>query len=124
MKAADPNHPHLSDRATSCVFSLSRFPQPEEEESEKSFNLRFIIICEVGKCLLLCSQVPTLTMRDRVTVSMRPLSGTLTISLSHDRWDGTASALTVTFITPTKITNYVRMEQFWFQLCGRVFDGD
>lgn len=63
-------------------------------------------------------------MRDRVTVSMRPLSGTLTISLSHDRWDGTASALTVTFMTPTKITNYVRMEQFWLQLCGRVFDGD
>lgn len=49
MKAADPNHPHLSGRATSCAFSWSQFPQPEEEESEKSFNLRFKTTCEVVK---------------------------------------------------------------------------
>ena len=39
-------------------------------------------------------------MRDRVTTSMRPLSGTVTISLLHDVSDVTASALTVTFMTP------------------------
>lgn len=44
----------------------------------------------------------TFTMRDLVTTSMRPLSGTLTISLSHEVWDATASAVTDTFITPNK----------------------
>lgn len=42
-------------------------------------------------------------MSDRVTVSMRPLSGTLTISLSHDACDATASAVTVTLTTPAKV---------------------
>lgn len=47
-------------------------------------------------------KVPTFTMRGRVTTSIRPLSGTLTISLSHEIWDVTASALTDTFTTPKK----------------------
>lgn len=41
-------------------------------------------------------------MRGRVTTSIRPLSGTLTISLSHEISDVTASAVTVTFTTPEK----------------------
>ena len=46
--------------------------------------------------------VPTFTIRDFVTTSTRPLSGTLTISLSHEAWDGIASAVIDTFITPKK----------------------
>lgn len=45
-------------------------------------------------------KVPTFTMRDRVTTSIRPLSGTLTISLPHEAWDATASAVTDTFTAP------------------------
>ena len=41
-------------------------------------------------------------MRGRVTTSIRPLSGTLTTSLSHEIWDVTASALTDTSTTPKK----------------------
>ena len=43
----------------------------------------------------------TFTMRERVTTSMRPLSGTFTISLSHEVWELTASAIMVTFTGPT-----------------------
>lgn len=37
---------------------------------------------------------------------MRPLSGTLTISLSQDACDATASAVTVTLTTPAKVDNH------------------
>lgn len=47
----------------------------------------------------------TFTMSERVTVSMRPLSGTLTISLSHDACEATASADTVTLTTPAKVNS-------------------
>ena len=43
----------------------------------------------------------TFTMIERVTTSMRPLSGTFTISLSHEVWELTASAIMVTFTGPT-----------------------
>lgn len=58
----------------------------------------------------------TFTISDRVTVSMRPLSGTLTISLSHDACDAMASALTVTFTTPVKVTkhnSFIRNSTVW-----------
>lgn len=45
--------------------------------------------------------VPTFTMRVRVTVSILPLSGTITMSLLHEMWEVTASAVTDTLTTPT-----------------------
>lgn len=44
---------------------------------------------------------PTFTMRDFVTTSMRPLSGTVTAPEPHKSNEATASADTVTFTTPT-----------------------
>lgn len=52
-------------------------------------------------------------MTDRVTTSIRPLSGTLTISLSHEAWDATASAVTDTFTAPKK--EHIQRET-WFTL--------
>ena len=44
----------------------------------------------------------TFTLSGRVTVSMRPLSGTVTTSLPHPVWDCSAAALTVTCTSPAR----------------------
>lgn len=53
---------------------------------------------------------PTFTMRVFLTRSIRPLSGTLTISLLHEMSDVTASALTATSTTPASETSNRKCE--------------
>src|SRR4029434_10678112 len=55
--------------------------------------------------------MPTFTLSGRVTVSMRPLSGTVTTSLPHPVWDCSAAALTVTFITPAETYSHTQTDR-------------
>lgn len=79
------------------LSSLSLRGQETEKQCDNVqwINLAFVIMSPI-------IMVPTFTMRDRVTLSIRPLSGTSTISLWQEIWDSTASAVIVTFTVPNK----------------------
>lgn len=104
------HHTDLLGRAASCVFLLLQFLQAKRKMWVKADNHIVLDVIDLinqwwwsffqfFKNSLLW---PTLTMRGRVTISTRPLSGKLTISLSQEAWDGMASAVTLTFTTPKK----------------------